>query len=108
MRIAAVGLQTDLDRQLLEIGRRQSAAAGFFPNPQDILFVDVEIDVDRIELHDGRKLCRRRRADQLADRNEMRADNAVERRNHVGVAVIDRRNLGVDLGLLQVRLRIIA
>ena len=38
----------------------------------------------------------------------MRADNAVERRGHIGVTVIDRRNLGIDLGLQQDCLRVIA
>jgi hypothetical protein len=38
----------------------------------------------------------------------MRADEAVERRDDIGIAVIDRRNLGIDLGLLQTGLRIVA
>ena len=108
MRIAAFGLQSDLDRKLREIARRKSAPLGFRPNAQHILFVDVEIDVDRFELHDGGQLGRRRRADQFAGRDEMRADDTVEGCYDIGIAVIDRRNLGVDLGLLQVGLGIIA
>ena len=38
----------------------------------------------------------------------MRADDAVERRDHIGIAVVDRRDLGVDLGLLQIGLRVVA
>ena len=38
----------------------------------------------------------------------MRADDAIERRHHIGIAVIDRRDLGVDLGLLQIGLRVVA
>jgi hypothetical protein len=38
----------------------------------------------------------------------MRADDAVERRGHMGIPVIDRRDLGVDLRLQQVRLRVVA
>ena len=38
----------------------------------------------------------------------MRADKAVERRHHIGVAVIDRGNPGVGLRLLQVGLRVVA
>ena len=38
----------------------------------------------------------------------MRADDAVERRGDVGVAVIDLRDLGVDLGLLQIGLHVVA
>ena len=35
-------------------------------------------------------------------------DDAVERRGHIGIAVIDRRDLGVDLGLQQIGLRVVA
>ena len=49
-----------------------------------------------------------RHADEFADRDQMRADDAVERRHHVGVAVIDRGDLGVGLRLLQVGLRVVA
>ena len=38
----------------------------------------------------------------------MRADDTVERRSHIGIPVIDRRDLGIDLGLQQVRLRVVA
>jgi len=37
----------------------------------------------------------------------VRADDPVKRRRHIGVAVIDGRNLGVDLSLLQIGLRVI-
>jgi hypothetical protein len=67
VRKAGLGLQADLDRQLPEIVRRHARAAGFLPDPQHVLFVDVEIHLDRIERHDGGELRRRRRADQFAD-----------------------------------------
>src|ERR1700689_3593269 len=38
----------------------------------------------------------------------MRADNAVERRDDIGIAEIDRSDLGVGLGLLQAGLGVIA
>ena len=38
----------------------------------------------------------------------MRADDAVERRDDIGIAVIDRRDLGVGLRLLQVGLGVVA
>jgi hypothetical protein len=38
----------------------------------------------------------------------MRADNAVEWRDDIGIAVIDRRDLGIGLGLLQIGLGVIA
>jgi hypothetical protein len=37
----------------------------------------------------------------------MRTDDAIERCDDIGVTVIDRGDLGVDLGLLQIRLRIV-
>jgi hypothetical protein len=98
----------DLDRQLPEFAHGNAATARLFPDTQHILFVDVEIHIDRIELHDGRELRRRRRADQLANRDQMGADDAVERRNDFGVTVIDRGDPGIDLGLLQIGLRIVA
>ena len=108
MRKAGLGLQSDFDRQVREIARLQSPPPGLRPDPQHVLFVDIEIDPDRVELHDGGELRRRRRADKFADRDEMRADDAVEWRGDMGIAVIDRRDLGVDLGLQQVRLRVVA
>ena len=38
----------------------------------------------------------------------MRADDAVERRDNIGIAVINRRDLGVGLGLLQIGLGVVA
>jgi hypothetical protein len=54
------------------------------------------------------KMGRRCRADQFADRDQMRGDDAVERRSHLGIAVIDRGEPGVDLGLLQIGLGVVA
>jgi hypothetical protein len=44
----------------------------------------------------------------LADRDQVRSDDAVEGCCDIGVAVVDRRDLGVDLGLLQNGLRVVA
>jgi hypothetical protein len=38
----------------------------------------------------------------------MCADDAVERRDNIGIAVIDRRDPGVGLGLLQIGLGVVA
>ena len=38
----------------------------------------------------------------------MRADDAIEWRDDIGIAVVDRRDLGVDLSLLQVCLGVVA
>ncbi len=108
MRVAALGLQSDFDRQLPEFVCGHAAPLRLLANPQHVLFVDVEIHIDRVERHDSGKLRRRRRsADQFADRDEMGADDAVKRRDDVGVTVIDRRDPGVGLGLLQVGLRVV-
>ena len=64
----------------------------------------IEIHVDRIELHDGGEHLRAAGADQLADRDLARRDDAVERRHHLGVVEIDLRLLGVGLRLEQFRL----
>src|SRR2546430_13197627 len=68
---------------------RSSPPHGFCPNAQHILFVDVEIDVDRIKLNDGGELGRRRHANEFSDRDEMRADDAIEWRDDIG---IDRKS----------------
>ena len=106
--IAGFALQPDLDRKLLEIASGQPLARRLGSYPQDVLLIDIEGHVDRIELHDGGKLGRRSGADQFADRDEMGADDAVERRGDIGIAEIDGGDLGVDLGLLQVGLGIVA
>ncbi len=108
MRIAVLGLQGDIDRELPELVDRDTPSRRLGAYPQHVLFADIEIHIDRIERHDGRKLGRRRRTDQFADRDQMRTDDAVERRHHIGIAVIDRRDLGVDLGLLQICLGVVA
>ena len=48
----------------------------------------LNVDVDRIELDDGGELGRDAVADQFADRDQMLADDTVERRQHHGVAQV--------------------
>lgn len=109
MRITGLGLQADLDRQLTQLSDGNASPSRLFANPQHVLFVDVEINPDRIELHDGGKLGRRRgRADEFADRDQMGGDDTVERCRHIGVTVIDLGDPRVDLSLLQIRLRVVA
>ena len=80
VRIAVLGLQADLHRKPRQIGRAHAAAAGFGAHLQHVLFVDVEVYIDRIERDDGRQLRRRGRADEFADRHQMRGGDAVEGR----------------------------
>ena len=74
-----------------------------------VLLADVEVHVDRIELHDGREHGRRRAAaDILADRNLPRRHDTVERRRDMGVVVVELGELGVGVGLVVGGLRGIA
>ena len=53
-----------------------------------VLFADIEIHPDRIELDDGGEHGRRVvAADIFADRDLARGHDAVERRRHLGIAV---------------------
>lgn len=108
MRITGLGLQTDLNRKLLHVCGGEPAAGGLGTDAQHVLLVDGEIHIDRVHRDDGRELSWRGDADEFADRDHVSADDAVERRGHVGVAVVDLGELGVGLGLLEIGLRVIA
>ena len=84
VRIALFGLQPDLDRDFLEVLGRQPALADLGADAQHVLLADVEIHVDRIDLHDGGQHGRRGAAADIgADRDLARGDDAVEGRGHV-------------------------
>ena len=103
MRIAGLGLQADLDRNLLRSSRVNAALRHVGAHAQHVLLADVEVHVDRIELHDGGEHGRRRRAaDILADRDLARRDDAVERRRDLGVVEVELGQLRVDLRLVRV------
>ena len=61
VRIAVLGLQADLDRQPRQLVRRDAAATRFGADPDDVLLVDIEVHIDRIERDDGGELGRRSR-----------------------------------------------
>lgn len=48
-----------------------------------------------------------RYADKFSDRYQMRTDNSVKWRNHVGIAIVHRGDFRVDLSLLQIGLGVI-
>ena len=109
MRVAGFGLQADLDLDLAQIRPRQAAPRHFGAQPFDVDFADVEVDVDRIELNDRRKLGRSRAAaDVLANRHLMRRNDPVERRFDMGVVDVELGELRACLGLREVRLRGVA
>ena len=58
---------------------------------------DLEIDVDRVDLHDARQLGRTGIADQRTDTDQVARRDAVERRRHLGVAEVDVGDLEVGL-----------
>ena len=68
---------------------------------QNLLLVDAEIDVDRIDLDDGGELGRPARPDEGAGIDQPRRDDARERRLDLGVAEIDFRLLHLAFGLLE-------
>jgi hypothetical protein len=63
-------LRTDLDRDRAEILDRQALASQLLADLQNLLLVDAEVDVDRIDLDDGRQLGRPSRTDEGAGIDE--------------------------------------
>src|SRR5262245_61310387 len=56
MRVSLIRLERNFDWQLaLEVGRADAATSHVGTDTKDVLFVDAEVDVDRVELNDGRK-----------------------------------------------------
>ena len=101
MRKTRLRLQPDLDGDRPEVLDRQALAAKLAADLQNLLLVDAEIDVDRIDLHDGRELGRPSRTDERTRIDEPRRDDARERRLDFGVAEVDLRLLHLAFGLLE-------
>jgi hypothetical protein len=104
VRISSFGLQADLDRNLLEIVAGEAAPSHLGPHPQYILLTDIEAYIDRIGFHDGGQHCGRGAADKLADGDLPRRHDAVERRLHMGVVVVESGKPGISLGLEEISL----
>jgi hypothetical protein len=107
MRIAGFGLQPDLHRDGLDGFANLAALDGLGANPQHVLLTHGEVHVYRAHLHDRRQ-AGGRGPDQVADRHQMSGHFAIEWRQDPRVAVVDGGELGVGLGLSQVRLRGVA
>ena len=106
MRVAGLGLQADLDRDLVdEVGDVHAVLRQVGADLLYVPFAQVEPHPDRLELHDGRKLARLIAAHQLADRHLARRHHAVEGGRNGGVAEIDLGGLGVGLRLQHVGVR---
>ena len=67
-------------------------------------FAHSEIDVDRVDLHNGCERGRSRHTDERAQIDLMVGDIAVERCEHPGEAKIDVR--GLDIGLIELNSRL--
>ena len=109
VRIALLALQPDLDRdvgQVRSCAMRRRAWRGFFDR-QDLRLAQGEIDVERIGLDDRRELGRPGDADQRADIDEVIGDDAVERREHLGVAEVDLGELDGGLGVQDIGRRLV-
>ena len=108
VRIALLGLQADVDGDRPEVLQRDAGDAHALADRQHLLLVDVELHVDRHELHDGRELGRPVGADHGAGIDEARRDAAVERRDdgRVGEVALGLRDLA--LGLRERRQRRVA
>ena len=100
VRIAGLGHQPQLDRDLAQIGGADALGVG--DDAQHILLAEVRGHVDRIELQDRRERRRAAAADQRADRREMGRHDTVEGRGNVRVAKLDFRKLERCLCFLQV------
>ncbi len=109
MRISGLGLQTDLDRHLVDqVGDGHGALRHLRPHALHVPFAQIEPHPDRVELDDARELARVVAADQFADRYLARGHDAVEGSRNRGVAEIDLRRLHVGLGLEHVGARGVA
>ena len=109
MRISAFGLQPHLDRDFVdELGDIHPAFRHLGTDALHVPFAQIEPDPDRVDLDDGRELARVAAADQLADRDLARGDDAVEWGRHRRIAQSDLRVLGVGLRLQYVGARGIA
>ncbi len=100
VRIAVLALKPDLDRDAGEVGgpEGQSRLGVALLDRQHLRLAEVEVDVHRIGLHDGRELRRPADAHERAHVHEMMGDDPVEGRRHVRVAEIDVGELDGGLG----------
>ena len=106
VRISVLGLQADLDRNLVdEIGGSHGAFGQLHAYSLHVAFAHIEPDPNRLELHDAGKLAGLVAADQLADRDLACGDDTVERSGDRGIAEVDSRTLGVGLRLQHVGAR---
>src|SRR5262249_50379229 len=109
MRITAFALQSDFNRNFLEVAAGQTPSRHFCMQAQHVLLTDVEIYVNWVDLHySGEQAGHRRAADELALGNLPCSYDAVERRFHVCVLGVEGGELSIGLGLEKIGLCSIA
>src|SRR4029077_2511555 len=101
VRIALLVLEADLDGLLADPGPELDVVLLHqVAQVQGVPLVEIEADVDRLELLDGREQSRSAGADDVAGIHLPGSDAAGERRDDLRVAE-------VDLGELELRLRLV-
>src|SRR5262249_18516147 len=96
VRISALGLQSGLDRDLVDhLGDGYAALRHLRAHALHVPFTQIEPYPDRVELDDGRELARVVAADEFADRYLARSHDPVEGSRNRGVAEIDLRRLHI-------------
>ena len=108
MREAFLVHQADGERHLAQLFDGETAVGQVLADPEDVLLAHVEVDIDRVELDDGRELGGGRGADQLADRDQMLGHDAVERSRDGRIAEVGLGNDEIALGILDIGPRRVA
>ncbi len=101
MGVALLVLETDLDRGLADVrAELDLEAPHLLAQVQRVALVQVEVDVDRVELLDGREHRGPAGAHEVARVHLPRAEPALERRPDLRVSEVDLRELELRLGLI--------
>src|SRR5262249_1849458 len=90
-----------VDRIRFELLRGHAEAPHVSANVQHLLFVDIEVHVNRSSLDDVGELGGAIGPHQFAQRHQARRDDAVEGSLYLGVAEVERGLRGIDLRLLE-------
>jgi hypothetical protein len=105
MGIARLGLQADIDGDVMDLAQQSVASAELRLDTLHDRLADREVHVDRLDLHNGGELGQLPGgADHLPDGDEMGRHLAVERRLHLGIGVVDGGELRAGDGIVEIGL----
>src|SRR5262249_58134994 len=108
-RISALGLQSDLDRHLVDhLGDGYAALRHLGAHALHVPLTQIEPHPNRVELDDARELAGVVAADEFADRYLARSYDSIEGSRNRAVAEIDFRRLHIGLSLEHVGARRVA